>query len=481
MSIIWDLIQKSAQTKNRRLFIATLCYYCLLFFCNSNILLLVFSFIYFIFLWKLFKSASLAALICFFVHLPFVKGKSFSFMVLPKEMVKMYIHRDIIYYFPLTVSDFYLGFYFWLQVRNKKVRYTRPVPYIILACLLLFFLFNVLSAAFSDNLLVSFLSCVILLKFIVIFLLPGFVEKGMGLVKKIIYLAASFTVFESLWGCVQYILRGNLGRYIESYNSAYTYGKVAWENSNLLRASGTFVDPDLFGTFGIMHFVLFFFLFLHSARSTKFEKTLYGACAVLSGISVFITGNRALYICFAVALAAILLMTKKVRYSISLIRKPAGIAVIVAAIIFLFPYVSTRMQNLSAIFSQGSGTFRIQIAQYAARLGFANIFGVGLGMSPYHFALNFPGEKVIFGPDYPHTIFFQIFAETGILGLIAFIGFIYLSLRPLILGRKTAHTYFYLAATAYLVSACFYPLYIPLVELPSFFFLYLGLAVFSNL
>jgi O-antigen ligase len=411
-----------------------------------------------------------------------VKGKSFSLLILPKEMVRMNIQRDLVYYFPLTVSDFYLLVYFWLHFRKKETTRLPTASRSLIMCLVLFFLLNAVSVLWSEQYIVSLLSVVILFKFMMLFLLPGFVHFTSDVIKKMISVVTAFTIFESAWGFLQYIIRGNLGRYIESYNNAYTYGKVAWENSNLLRASGTFVDPDLFGTFMFMHFVLFFFLFLTSGRRAKFEKALYGLCAILSGASVFITGNRALYICFALSLVCILIMTKKVRYIISVIRKPIGFLTIAAVIAVLFPYVSARMQNLSAIFSEGSGTFRLQIADYAARLGFSNIFGVGLGTSPYRFALDFPGATVIFGPDYPHNIFFQIFAEVGISGLVAFIIFIYLAFRPFFLpGKKSGHTYFYLAAGAYLVSACFYPLYIPLIELPSFFFLYLGIAVFRTI
>ena len=120
--------------------------------------------------------------------------------------------------------------------------------------------------------------------------------------------------------------------------------------------------------------------------------------------------------------------------------------------------------------------------QYSARLGLNNLFGVGLGMSPYHFAVNFPGENMIFGPDYPHNIFSQIFAETGIVGLVSFIVFLYLAFRPLFIkGLNVQNIHFYLAALAFVASACFYPLFIPLVELTSFFFLYLGIAQFNQL
>ena len=482
MSIVGDLIQKNVRTTESRLFVTTLCYYAILFFCNSNIVFLLLSLIYFFILWKLIKNPLLAAFLCLLTHLPFVQGKSFSFLILPKDMVRMNIQRDVVFYFPLTISDFYLLLLFWFHIRKKATTHLPVSSRWILVSLALYFFLNIVSVFWSNQNLVSLLSVVILFKFMILFLLPGVIDFTSDLIKKMISIIASFTIFESAWGFMQYIIRGNLGRYIESYNNEYIYGKVAFENANLLRVSGTFVDPDLFGTFMFMHFVLFFFLFLTSQRCTKAKKILYGVCTVLSGASVFITGNRALYICVALSFVGILIMTKKIRYSISIIKKPVGFLTIAVVIAVLFPYVSTRMQNLSAIFSEGSGTFRLQIADYAARLGFSNIFGVGLGASPYRFALDFPGANVLFGPDYPHNIFFQVFAEVGITGIITFIVYIYLAFRPFILsGRTSKYAYLYLAAGAYLVSACFYPLYLPLIELPSFFFLYLGIAAFRNI
>lgn len=482
MSVIQDLIQKYVRTSGSRLFLMTLCYYALLFFCNSNIAFFLLSLMYFFVLWKLVKDPLLAAFLCFFAHLPFVKGKSFSFLILPKEMVRMNIQRDLVYYFPLTMSDFYLLVYFWFHFRKKKITHLPFSSPWLITCLVLFFFLNIVSIFWSEQYIISLLSAIILFKFIILFFLPGFVHFTNDVKKKMISIIASFAIFESAWGFLQYIIHGSLGRYIESFNNAYAYGKVAWENNNLLRISGTFVDPDLFGTFMFMHFVLFFFLFLMSERSPKLEKMMYGACVILSGASVFITGNRALYFCLVLSFVCILVMTKKTRYIISVMQKPIVSLTTAVVIVMLFPYVSTRMQNLPELFSEGTGTFRLQIADYASRLGFSNIFGVGLATSPYHFALDFPGTNVLFGPDYPHNIFFQVFAEVGIMGLVAFVIFIYLSFRPFFLQRqKVTITPFFLAAGAYLVSACFYPLYIPLVELPSFFFLYLGIAVFHTL
>ena len=65
---------KSIGDFNGRLFLVTLTYYCLMFFCNSNITLFLLSLVYFFTVWKLSKNIFWAAFICFLANLPFVKG-----------------------------------------------------------------------------------------------------------------------------------------------------------------------------------------------------------------------------------------------------------------------------------------------------------------------------------------------------------------------------------------------------------------------
>ena len=474
--------RKMMQTKERRLFAMTLGYYGILFFVPSNIVFLTVSFFYFLLLWKLLGSVEEAAFISFFINMPFVKGKSFSFLILPKEFVRLAIQRDLIYYFPFTISDFYLLIVLWIHLRTKGAKNKKAVPYFAVACLLVYLAVSIVSALMSEQLAVSLLSTALLFKLVIIFLLPSFIKFSSGRIKTMISIMCSFTIFEGAWGVLQNIFRGSLGRYIESFNNAYTYGKMAWENKSLLRASGTFVDPDLYGTFMFMHFVVFFYLFLTSKTLTTARRSLYGLCALLASVSIFITGNRVLYICYVLCFVGMLIMMKKAQHAFAYLKKPTVLFATLSAFVFVFPYAAARMQNFLAVFLQGSATFRIQIAEYASRLGWANILGVGPGVSPYHFALDFPGATVLFGPDYPHAIFFQIFAETGIFGLMIFLIFLYTAFRPLIIrARNVQYSYLYLAAGAYIISACFYPLYIPLVELPSFFFLYLGIAVFANI
>jgi hypothetical protein len=396
----------------------------------------------------------------------------------------MNVRRDLEVYFPLTISDFYLGLLLWFGFTFHPYELTNKHRF-ILASLCIFVVSSFISILFSEVYHVSWFSSLMLGKFVIIFLLPIIVSipDKKKVLQSVFLVLVAFTLFESTWGGAQFIFHGYLGRYIESFNTMYSYGKVAWENPGLLRISGTFVDPDLFGTFMFMQFVMFYYMWLKKLSESKFETILFGISAIASAMSIFITGNRILYMLLFVSFASLAAATKQISTIVSHAKKPLGLVCIAAAIAIISPYVFVRLQNLPGVFSEfGSGTFRIQMLFYSARLGLNNWVGVGLGMSPYHFATEFSGENMIFGPDIPHNIFSQIFVESGLLGLLSFIIFVYFSFRDAIIrGANTANFHLYLAAGAYLVSACFYPLFIPLVELPAFFFFYLGLAVFTKL
>jgi O-antigen ligase len=479
-STILNVVKTSTPLKVK-VFWVTIIYYCLMYFCNSNLTLFVLSFLYFVIVWKLSKNIVLTAALCFLVNLPFMKGKSLSLFLLPKEIVQMNIQRDLIYYFPVTISDFYLAILLVLQIRSGR-KMTQIVSHGVVISLTLFFITALVSSIFSQNYMVSLLSSLILLKLFIIFLLPATISHRNDFIHIGLYSMAAFSLFEGSWSMAQFVLHGYLGRYIESFNSMYSYGKVAWENTNLLRVSGTFVDPDILGTFMFMHFVIFFLLWLKRKTYNGFEQKLFALCSLFCAISILITGNRILYILLFVSSLLLIGITKQFQNVINIIKKPVIVVCISGILLVFSPYVLTRMQNFPDVFSEvGSGTFRIQMFQYGARLGLNNWFGVGLGMSPYHFGTDFPGEKMIFGPDYPHNIFLQIFAEIGLFGLILYIVFLYISFRPLVIkGLNIPDIHYYLAAFAFIASACFYPIFIPLIELNSFFFLYLGIAVFNR-
>lgn len=426
---------------------------------------------------RIVKNIHTALLICFVATLGIIKGKSTSILLVPKELVLLYAKRDVIYYFPMVLSDLFLGMLLWVSVRMQIIAWRFERMTMVDVMLGLVIITSALSGFFSINLDITTLSVLQLARCAAIYSVWKR-EKNSGISVYVLYVAASFLLFESAWGVLQFIRGGAFGLYLEAEGAMYAYGKTAWENADLLRIRGTFVDPDIFGTFMYMHSVMFLGLVLFRRYSSVFEKKLYTLCAIVSGALLFLSGNRVLYVMYIVLVVVLGVMSKRLNKLLEYVKKPAMLAVCTMLLCIIVPYVYVRIQNITDVFSRyGSGTFRVQMAEYSFKIGMNNVFGVGLGISPYYLATQFQGKDIIFGPDYPHNIFFQIFAETGVFGLAAFIGFLYVSFRPFIFMRFfSQYSFYYFAAMAYIVSACFYPLYIPLVELIGYFFLYLGLA-----
>jgi O-antigen ligase len=205
---------------------------------------------------------------------------------------------------------------------------------------------------------------------------------------------------------------------------------------------------------------------------------------IAGSLALVFTGSRILY---GVWLLLALLVWRYWQKSIKafLAKIPAKIltaSAIIAVIVIasLTPYLARRIETLSDVFTQyGSATYRLEMMEYATRLGIDSpLLGVGINLSPYYFASGFEGERLIFDPTYPHNLFFQLLAETGLVGVTIFILFSFFVIRPFLLGLKSGIIREYsLAAGVYLLCAMFYPIFLNHPELSSYFFLYIGLSL----
>lgn len=458
------------------MFCLTLTYLFSLIFCSSNLTLLFCSIVYFFFLVHLAQDVFLGALIAYVVTLAFVKGKSYSILMLPSEFVHMNVMRDVVYYFPIVISDFFLWILVWARI--KRWQTLRFVPRFAFQDVIFFLivLTSFLSCIDSWHANVTFLASVQVVRLFIAYLLMSRISEK-SITRQVLAAVAALVIFESIYGFIQYIHKGSFGLYIESTNMMYSYGKTAWENPELLRISGTFVDPDVYGTFLYMHALLLGAYFVLKRHSYIYDGWILFIAAVFSSIALFLSGNRVLYILHIVSVLVMLTWTHSYKSIAAYVRHKYVLFPFVGVFLCVLPYALVRMQNFFTVFSKyGSATFRTQMFEYSAKMGLSQVFGVGLGTSPYHFATKFSGVDLVFGPDYPHNIFSQVFAETGIVGLAAFVFFCYISLRPLFVkGAFQQGSYFLIASFAFLLAAQFYPLYIPLTELVGYFIVYLGL------
>jgi hypothetical protein len=478
-----------ATTPQLQLFSATLTYYFSLYFSTSNRTLFLLTFLYWLVVFRLTKSLKLSLFAGLIATLLFPKGRALQLLLLPKEAIERWALFDISYFFPVYLADVFLALLCYLYLRSKQTFKSIQLGLQhakLFWWLFLFVLWVIISGTVSFIPEVGWLSSLQLVRMMVLVGLPllMFAKQKLQL-KKIVWSAsAAVLLFESFWVFAQRLQGSPLGKDIEVYLPGTQFGIRASENASLLRTTGTFFEPSILGTFLLMQMVILLPLVLGKDKANQRLKTMAVIAHIAGSLALVFTGSRILY---GVWLLLALLVWRYWQKSIKafLAKIPAKIltaSAIIAVIVIasLTPYLARRIETLSDVFTQyGSATYRLEMMEYATRLGIDSpLLGVGINLSPYYFASGFEGERLIFDPTYPHNLFFQLLAETGLVGVTIFILFSFFVIRPFLLGLKSGIIREYsLAAGVYLLCAMFYPIFLNHPELSSYFFLYIGLSL----
>lgn len=469
-------------TPDTRVFLLTLVYYLSLYFSINNRSLLIFSLLYFLLLWLAIKNLKLALFLTFLATLLFAKGKGFQIILLPKEQITRWALFKISYFFPLYLSDVPLFLLGYLYLRDKMFgSSTVTLPSLVKLPLVLLSLFtswvalSSVGSFFPEVVLLSAVQLVRMMVVFFVFIMVGFDGRRRQATYSVV---AAVILFESFWVFLQRFHGGPLGRDIEVFLPGAEFGIRSSENQELLRVSGTFFEPSIMGAFILMHITLLMTAFL-GGRIMKSLKQLALSVVAAGSLALVFTGSRVLY-GFWMLSAVFLWRVYRKRFTLwrrqFSARLPLGRMVLIGvlATLIISPYLIARLTSLPDIFTAyGSGTYRLQMMQYAARLFVsAPLTGVGINLSPYYFATGFSGERFVFDPTFPHNLFFQILAETGAVGFGLFFLFVAAIFCPLLAGRKLNE--FGAAALVYLLAAQVYPIFLNHQEVSSFFFLYAG-------
>ncbi len=465
-----------------RIFSTTCLYYFSLFVSINNRTLLLFTAAYCVALYIQLKNLKLVLFLAFIVTLPFAKGKGFQIFLLDKHDVLTHSLFDLVYYFPLYLSDFILSLFLYSCIRDRKepIQLSTPLKLIIFV-FTLFVLFISIQTFNSPFPTVILFSLIQLIKLLAVFLLPYFLQTSIKKIHTILpsILAASL-LFQSSWAVLQVFFSGPLGKDIEVYLPGTESGIYASEQGSLLRVSGTFYEPSILGTFLLMQMI---FLGYHILNRT-FSKTstyLYTGILCFSTIALLFTGSRIIYFLFLGWSGALLYVfrdTWKKRIVFS--KKQVSIALI---IFFLIGgrYIFTRFTQFGEAFAKyGSATYRFQLAQAATTLGLTYWQGVGINLSQYFFATDVTNQQYIFDPAYPHNIFFQLLAETGIIGVSLFVTLLYLIYRAHLVKERLKLNGFTYAFSVFLTCAQFYPIFLNHPEILSYLFVFAGLSLYEH-
>lgn len=423
--------------------------------------------------------------------LPFTIGRNLiETTLIDRSTLYGYSLFDVKYFLPIYLSDFVLTLIYQNYISSKissiknhkstnKLLISRQDK-IALSSLLLFIILVLarsINHEFSDLLLAGSL---IVLKFYLVFSLPIIVYLKKDLYKKYIHqVIASLVFFQSVLIFYEQLKGGNIGRFIENRLPGVELGTISSEASDVLRADGTFNEPNITATFLLMGFTLLINHGMSKSTTNTLEKYLYFCCGVLSLFAIIFTGSRSIY--GLTALTLIFHLMKYRHYFISmgkkLLKSVFVKSMVSLAIIIVIPYLFTRISSIKNVFSRdGSLSYRKDLNSYVLSMSFKNYLGIGLDLTPYYLAKNvktIDSQPVIFDQAPAHNIVVQLLAETGIFASIVYLFFVYFVFKHS-LGKRENH--FALAALVYFLSAQFHPVLTNHYQLTAFFFLYLGIS-----
>jgi O-antigen ligase len=479
-------VVKKLLTKELKTFTITLLYFGSLYFSTSNRSLILFSLIFLGCLYLHLRNFTQSLFLAFVATVTFAKGKSVEILLLPKELIPQSKIFNVSYFFTLYISDIFLVMLFFLYTRTKFMskqvikRMSIPSEYKLpIITLVIYILCSLVPAIGSNFPEVILLSGVQFIRMLLIFCLPLYFPllKKKQHRQQLYFVILASVIFQSFWTAMQHFTGGNLGKDIESMLPGFEVGIGSSENFEVLRATGTFFEASILGTFLFMNMCLILFLLFQKKELIK--KKLYYFGLIAGFVAIIYTASRGIYL-LAVLLALSALFVKRQQVWKYVQKVPNKKKIAVFILLFMLPFVSffvTRISSLPNLFdATGSGTYRVQIALYALRLSSINPLGVGLNLSPYYFATAFPLEKFIFDPSHPHNIIFQLLAENGIIGTVVFCIFLFFLARPF-LSKKKKINGFFIASSIFILCAQFYPIFISQPEILSLFFLYAGFSL----
>lgn len=490
--MIYKLV-KFLSSKDLKTFIISILFHFSLYFSTSNKVTFLLSLLLLVVLYQHLKKIPLTLFYVFIIMLPFAKGKGIDILLLDKKFVLKNALFNIDYLFPIYISSFYLGLLYIYFIRaklflkNKKIKISNNNK-IIISIFLSFILVTAMGSISNIFEIPILLSSVQLIVLLLIFFTPFIVKSFNNKLNDLYMIIASSTMFQSVWLIFQTLNKGYLQKDIESILSTSEFGARSSENQDLIRLPGTFFESSILGTFLLTNLSILLFVYINHKVKNKNKRNVILITIILSLFAILLTGSRAIY--FILLVLFLLLAKNKNIFKVKTIKKTLQaliknkifIPIVILGIIFVSPYLINRLGSANQLFSkEGSGTYRIQLTQYAIRLVEKKpLLGVGLNLSPYYLATSFPQEDYFVDPAHPHNIIIQILAETGLIGISLFLFFIYLLFRPLLKNSLRNINEFSLASGIFFLCAQAYPIFINQMEIISYFFLYLGFMAYKN-
>lgn len=310
--------------------------------------------------------------------------------------------------------------------------------------LFIFVIISAVSIRNSSNVIISWFQLVKLVEFIIFFLyLRNYAISRFGFANSLFVIFYG-GIFQACIAIIQFLKQSDVGlRYLgESIFSADFKGIAAFYDfygDKIIRAYGTTPHPNVLAVYLLLAIFSFYFIWLY--KNTKYENILFYFHLVITWalfytfarVSIFALGaNYVIRGCLSVFKFPNSLKKEKV---LKLLFFTAAAAVIFT--ILYWPEVVSR-----ALISGDEEAVQLRGFYNRESVKIISWTGTGIG--------DFVNELAIRDPMLPsylyqpvHNIYLLIYAETGVLGIMAFAIFLTLLIRDFVLrtGMKRFHHY----------------------------------------
>ncbi len=461
-------------------FILLAAFYLSLYFSGSNKALLLIFVAFGVLFYLHFRNLLLALFTLYLLFLPFAKGKSLSFVLIPGEMLRTNIPYT--YDFSATFADVAaigLGLLFIREELIPSLPKQKASPADFFLLIFLFFAF--VSLFFSQFPEATFFAFLKLARVAFAFFLAKRMLYFPRAKKILVSILAASATFQGAWASLQFLLHHPLGRALEPLGKTFSpYGYFASEAKTFFRAQGTFDHPN---TLGVFSTVLLIFLLAQwlNYRQSRGEKWLLAGGLLGGLLGLLFSASRASWLVFALVGLVIGLSWQRKRMARLLDRRlllAMALIVLLALPLLVLPRLGQLYLTLTG---KGGAYYRLYLLEKAWALGHQHPFGVGLATFPAVLIYKF---GFFTWPSPVHNLWLEIFAELGIFGLASFLIFLLLAYKGFFQKIKMAQpkNIFYLrwgaffASLAFLGVAEFYPfLWCSLIF--EYFWLFLGIMV----
>lgn len=301
-----------------------------------------------------------------------------------------------------------------------KFTYT-PLNGVVIVFILMYVLASIVSLDMSSSIKIAMLvSAFTVFYFVIVNSIKN--EKQIKAMLNIFVITGALV---SVYGIYQYLFAG-------SFASSSFVDKEMFQDIKT-RVNGTFDNPNVLGEY--LLFVIPMIASLFMSAKGWMKKIFYAALGGVTAICLALTYSRGCYLGLLLALAVFVLL-------ISLKWIIAFLLGVMVVPVFLPQSIINRFSSIGNM-ADSSTSYRVSIWKGAIDM-IKDYWYRPIGQGTTAFNSIYPLYSYSgVGAQHTHNLFLQLLIETGILGMISFLGVIYKFFQNVLCGLKNTKNKFY--------------------------------------